>query len=66
VVGGNAVAEWVARKDEGAVRNTRDVVLLIRPMDFGPVRAALEGAEFVYQNIMDVDMSIDGFLGKAQ
>ena len=30
VVGGNAVAEWVARIDEEAVRNTRDVDLLVR------------------------------------
>ena len=30
VVGGNAVAEWVGRVDEGAVRNTRDVDILIR------------------------------------
>ena len=27
VVGGNAVASWVATVDEGAVRNTRDVDL---------------------------------------
>ncbi|MBI2478391.1 MAG: hypothetical protein HYV60_07040, partial [Planctomycetia bacterium] len=25
VIGGNAVAAWVATKDDGAVRNTRDV-----------------------------------------
>jgi hypothetical protein len=30
VIGGNAVAEWVARMDEEAVRNTRDVDLLVR------------------------------------
>ena len=30
VVGGNAVAEWVARIDDEAVRNTRDVDLLVR------------------------------------
>jgi hypothetical protein len=29
VVGGNAVAAWVARVDEAAARNTRDVDLLI-------------------------------------
>jgi hypothetical protein len=29
VVGGNAVASWVATVDEGAVRNTRDVDLLV-------------------------------------
>jgi hypothetical protein len=34
VVGGNAVAAWVSRVDEAAVRNTRDVDLLIRRADF--------------------------------
>ena len=40
VVGGNAVAEWVARIDEDAVRNTRDVDILIRRADFAATRAA--------------------------
>ena len=40
VVGGNAVAEWVGRIDEGAVRNTRDVDLLLRRGDFPAARAA--------------------------
>ena len=39
VVGGNAVASWVATVDEGAVRNTRDIDLLVPP---GDVPAALE------------------------
>ena len=30
VIGGNAVAAWVARIDEAAVRNTPDVDILIR------------------------------------
>ncbi|HEY3244992.1 MAG TPA: hypothetical protein VGM03_16750 [Phycisphaerae bacterium] len=33
VVGGNAVAAWVARVDEAAVRNTQDVDLLLRRTD---------------------------------
>jgi Uncharacterised nucleotidyltransferase len=60
VVGGNAVAEWVARVDEDAVRNTRDVDLLIRRGDFAAVRAALEAAGFVYHHLLDVDTFIDG------
>src|SRR5438128_10456373 len=51
VVGGNAVAEWVARIDEEAVRNTRDVDLLVRRADVLAVRAALEGAGFVYHHL---------------
>jgi len=49
VVGGNAVAEWVARVDEDAVRNTRDVGILVRRADLPAVRTALEAAGFVYQ-----------------
>ena len=64
VVGGNAVAEWVARIDDEAVRNTRDVDLLVCRADFAAARAALEAAGFVYQNLMDVDVFIDGPQGK--
>src|SRR5213082_4249517 len=42
VVGGHAVASWVATVDEGAVRNTGDVDLLIRREDLPAVTAALE------------------------
>ena len=64
VVGGNAVAEWVARIDDEAVRNTRDVDLLVRRADFAAARAALEAAGFVYHYVMDVDVFIDGPQGK--
>ena len=33
VIGGNTVAAWVATKDDGAVRNTRDVDLLLQVED---------------------------------
>src|SRR3984957_6536486 len=64
VVGGNAVAEWVGRVDEEAVRTTRDVDLLVRRADFAAVRAALEGAGFVYHHLLDVDTFVDGPQGK--
>src|SRR5262245_28422240 len=64
VVGGNAVAEWVARVDEDAVRNTRDVDLLIRRPDLAVARAALEAAGFVYQEVLGVDMFLDGPQGR--
>jgi hypothetical protein len=60
VAGGNAVAEWVGRIDEDAVRNTRDVDLLLRRADLGAARAALESAGFVYHQLLDVDMFRDG------
>src|SRR5271170_4283628 len=64
VVGGNAVAEWVGRADEGAVRNTRDVDLLVRRLDLPTARTALEAAGFVYYQLLDVDMFIDGTQGR--
>jgi hypothetical protein len=64
VVGGNAVANWVATVDPEAVRNTRDVDILVRRSDFPAVRTALESAGFVYANVMDVDAFLDGPDGK--
>ena len=64
VVGGNAVAEWVARIDEDAVRNTRDVDILIRRPDLSLARATLEGVGFIYAHLLDLDTFIDGPEGK--
>jgi Uncharacterised nucleotidyltransferase len=64
VVGGNAVASWVATVDEGAVRNTRDVDLLVRRSDLATVTEALEGAGFVGGTLLDVVMFRDGEAGK--
>src|SRR5271154_3594376 len=64
VAGGNAVAEWIARVDEGAVRNTRDVDLLVRRTDLPAVRTALEASGFVYHQLLGVDMFIDGPQGR--
>lgn len=60
VIGGNAVAEWVGRVDEDAVRNTRDVDILIRRSDLEAVKAALAPVGFVYCRSFDVDMFLDG------
>src|SRR5260221_14232190 len=64
VAGGNAVAEWVGRIDEDAVRNTRDVDILIRRTDLPTARAALEAAGFIYYHLLDIDTFIDGPQGK--
>ena len=64
VAGGNAVAEWVGRIDEDAVRSTRDVDLLVRRADLPAARAALEVAGFVYHQLLDIDTFIDGPQGK--
>jgi hypothetical protein len=58
VVGGNAVAEWVGRADQAAVRNTQDVDILIRRGDLEAAKAAMTAAGF--------DMFLDGPGAKAR
>jgi hypothetical protein len=60
VAGGNAVALWVSRVDEAAVRNTQDVDVLIRRSDLEAVKKALEAAGFVYRRVAGMDMFLDG------
>jgi len=64
VVGGNAVASWVATVDEGAVRNTRDIDLLVRRGDLPAITAALQRAGFVRHELLNVVMFRDGQEGK--
>lgn len=59
VVGGNAVAAWVATIDEAAVRNTQDVDLLIRRVDLAAAKAALESAGFTYRKAAGLDLFLD-------
>ncbi|MFN0010420.1 MAG: hypothetical protein ACKVS8_02120 [Phycisphaerales bacterium] len=66
VVGGNAVAAWVATVDRAAVRNTQDVDVLIRRADFAAARAALEGAGFVHRQTAGVDMFVDHATASAR
>jgi hypothetical protein len=60
VAGGNAVAAWVSRVDEAAVRNTRDVDLLIRRSDLEAAGAALAEVGFVRRHAAAVEMFLDG------
>lgn len=66
VVGGNAVAAWVSRVDEAAVRNTRDVDILLRRDDLPAATEALAAAGFVYRHAKGVDMFLDGPQAKAR
>lgn len=66
VVGGNAVALWVSRVDESAVRNTRDVDLMIRRSDLDAARRALESGGFVYRHVAGTDLFLDGPDGKPR
>ncbi len=60
VVGGNAVGAWVAKIDEGSMRNTRDVDILIRRADFEAVKEAMEADGFIFENAYGVDFFLDG------
>ena len=66
VVGGNAVASWVARVDQEAVRNTKDVDVLVRRQDFDRVVTALQSVGFVHHNVAGVDMFLDGPEGSVR
>ncbi|MCE9545466.1 MAG: nucleotidyltransferase family protein [Planctomycetia bacterium] len=59
VVGGNAVRIWVAQIDQGAVRATNDVDILIRPADLGRVQQAMLDAGFSYRQTAGVDMFVE-------
>jgi hypothetical protein len=66
VAGGNAVAAWVSRVDEAAVRNTQDVDIILRRADLPAARMALEAAGFVYRHAANIDMFLDGPEAKAR
>ena len=60
VIGGNAVAAWIATIDNSATRNTQDVDLLLDRETFPEAKAALERASFVYRHARGVDLFLDG------
>lgn len=66
VIGGNAVAAWVAKIDDAAVRNTRDVNILLRREDLNAAKAALEAAGFIYRHVRGIEMFLDGKGTKAR
>jgi hypothetical protein len=64
VIGGIAVANWVASIDEGSVRNTRDVDILIRREDLEPAKAAMDAAGFDHAQVTGVDLFVERPDGK--
>jgi len=66
LAGGNAVAAWVSRVDEAAVRNTQDVDILLRRDDLAPARATLAKAGFIHRHAKGIDMFLDGPTAKAR
>ncbi len=66
VAGGNAVAAWVSRVDEAAVRNTQDVDILLRRDDLERAKIAMAPAGFIFRHVRGVDMFLDGPDAKAR
>ena len=66
VVGGNAVAAWVAQVDPAAVRNTQDVDLILARADLERAKLALAPAGFVFRHVKGIDMFLDGPGAKAR
>lgn len=59
LVGGQAVALWVATKDPAAVRTTKDVDLLLRRADLPAARAAASKVELDYFEVTGVGMFLE-------
>lgn len=59
VIGGNAVAVWVGSKDEGAIRNTKDVDVLLNRNDLSRAEAAMAAADFDMAEVNGVTMFLD-------
>ena len=59
LVGGQAVALWVASRDPAAVRTTKDVDVLLQREDLPKARAAALAADMDYFEVMGVGMFLD-------
>lgn len=59
VIGGNAVAVWVGSKDEGAIRNTKDVDVLLNRADLPRAAEAMSAAGFDMAEVDGVTMFLD-------
>ena len=59
VIGGNAVAAWVARIDQGATRSTKDVDLLVDQSDIDHIEEVLGEAGFTREDVLGVTLFRD-------
>ncbi|QDV72202.1 hypothetical protein [Botrimarina mediterranea] len=66
IIGGNAVQVWVARVDESAVRNTKDVDIILSRDRLTDAIVALEAAGFLYRHSAGVTTFLDGPDAKAR
>ncbi len=60
VIGGNAVQLWVAQVDETAMRNTRDVDIVLNRSDLEAAKVALAPAGLHYHFVNGVPLFLDG------
>src|SRR5436189_6407802 len=61
VIGGNAVAVWVGSRDEGAIRNTKDVDVLLNRSDLQIAAEAMSKQGFELAEVMGVTMFPDRY-----
>lgn len=59
VIGGNAVAVWVGSRDEGAVRNTKDVDILLDRASLDRAATAMSAAGFDLAEVDGITMFLD-------
>ena len=59
VIGGNAVAAWVGSRDPGAVRNTKDVDILLNRADLDAAAKAMSGGGFDVAEVSGVTCFLD-------
>ncbi len=59
VIGGNAVAVWIARRDVGAVRATKDVDLLLRRSDVARAARALEPLGLIQTEVPGLPLFVE-------
>lgn len=59
VVGGNAVASWVARVDPSATRATKDVDLLVRRTDLPTITSALTALGLTREDLRSLVLFVD-------
>ncbi len=59
VVGGNAVAAWIAQVDPAATRTTKDVDVLVRRADLRAVTGVLAGLGFQREDLRSLVLFVD-------
>ena len=64
MIGGHAVANWIARIDLTLVRNTRDIDIMIRRADLPTLIPAMAKQGWIHAQTSGIDLFIDGENGK--